>query len=66
LPNPIDSPTREKSPCFGCKEKFTACHDNCPKDKRGEGGYEAWKKHLEMLKDARKEYERSRFNKYPR
>lgn len=30
------------SPCNGCTERFTACSDRCPKDKRGEYGYAAW------------------------
>lgn len=38
---------REKVPCKGCTEKFTACHDRCPKDKRGEFGYGAWKAQVE-------------------
>lgn len=30
------------SPCKNCPERFTACSDKCPKDKRGEYGYKAW------------------------
>ena len=35
-------PTRDKSPCLNCTERFLACHDRCPKDKRGERGYKAF------------------------
>lgn len=30
------------SPCYKCQERYTACHDHCPKDARGDYGYEAW------------------------
>lgn len=33
----------EDNPCRFCTERFTACHDNCPKDARGEFGHKAWK-----------------------
>jgi hypothetical protein len=45
------------SPCCGCTEKFTACHDRCPKDERGEYGYKAWKSELEAKKEQIKESE---------
>lgn len=48
--------TRECSPCKDCTEKFTACHDRCPKDERGEFGYKAWKAMNEDLKQKMKEY----------
>ena len=32
------------APCKDCAERFTACHDRCPKDERGEFGYKAWVK----------------------
>lgn len=63
---PLDSPIRDKPPCYGCTEKFILCHGDCPKDKRGEYGYSAWKAELEKAKQARGDYERSRYNKYPR
>ena len=47
---------REVSPCKGCTERFSACHDNCPKDARGEFGHKAWKANLEAIKERRKEY----------
>jgi hypothetical protein len=60
-PTPV---TREKPPCSGCTEKFTACHDRCPKDERGEAGYKAWKSQLEETNKRRKEYEAKPFVKY--
>ena len=35
---------KEQSPCYGCTERFTACSGRCPKDARGEYGYNAWLK----------------------
>lgn len=48
--------TRECSPCKGCSERFTACHDRCPKDERGKFGYKAWKTLNEDMKQKTKEY----------
>jgi hypothetical protein len=42
------------SPCMGCTERFTACHDRCPKDARGEYGYLAWKHEREEFAKATK------------
>jgi hypothetical protein len=47
---------RNASPCKGCSERFTACSDNCPKDKRGEYGYNAWKAENEEVNKKRKAY----------
>ena len=44
------------SPCKGCAERFYACHSCCPKDKRNEYGYKAWKLELEDENKKRKEY----------
>jgi hypothetical protein len=44
-------------PCKDCKERFTACHDKCPKDKRGEYCYKAWKSELCEKKEQIKEAE---------
>lgn len=52
----ICTATREPSPCKDCTEKFTACHDRCPKDKRGEFGYLAWKTLNEDMKQKMKDY----------
>lgn len=45
------------SPCKDCEEKFILCHDRCPKDKRGEYGYKAWKLELDAKKEKIKEAE---------
>ncbi len=37
-------------PCLGCTERFIACSARCPKDARGEYGYDAWKADLEAEK----------------
>lgn len=47
---------REVTPCKGCTERFTACWDHCPKDKRGEFGYKAWKLHLHEMKKKHNQY----------
>ncbi len=47
---------REKSPCYGCTERFSACSDCCPKDERGEYGYLAWKARVKEIEDKRKAY----------
>ena len=52
----ITSSIRDMSPCNGCTEKFTACHDNCPKDARGEPGYKAWKAEIERVNKERQTY----------
>ena len=46
-PDPV---TREISPCKGCNERFTACHDKCEK-------YKEWKKLVDSANKARKEYQ---------
>lgn len=47
---------REDTPCKGCAERFTACYDRCPKDARGEFGYNAWKAEIARIKEARNRY----------
>lgn len=37
-------------PCQGCTERFIACSGRCPKDKRGEYGYKAWRADCEEEK----------------
>lgn len=56
--------SRDVSPCKGCTEKFTACHDRCPKDERGEDGYGSWKKRLLEVNQRRKEYNSKPFVQY--
>lgn len=41
------------TPCMGCSERHTACHDHCDK-------YAGWKAELQKQKDNRKEYIRKR------
>ena len=47
---------RDDAPCKYCTERFIACHDNCPKDRRGEYGYNAWKKTADDVQKNRKAY----------
>lgn len=54
----LSGPIRGISPCKGCTEKFEACHGRCPKDARGEYGYEAWKREADRVNAQRKEYNR--------
>ena len=60
----IDSPIRKKPPCYGCEEKFITCHGDCPKDKRGEYGYGAWKSELERVNTERRKYNEKPFVQY--
>lgn len=62
MPRPPQT-TREPSPCNGCTERFTACHDRCPKDKRGDYGYKAFLGRMQREKDARREYS-MKYDKY--
>ena len=52
--NPV---TREVSPCKGCTDRFTACHDKCEK-------YKAWKSRLGEVNKRRKEYDAKPFVQY--
>ena len=52
-----ESPIRDKPPCKGCNERFTACHDKCDK-------YKEWKRDLDELNKRRKEYENKPFVRY--
>lgn len=56
--NPHRMPCWSKSPCKGCQERFAACSDKCPKDKRGEYGYKAWKTELYDVQNKRSAYNR--------
>lgn len=63
----INCGIRDKSPCTGCTERFTACSDHCPKDERGEFGYKAWKAKIEEMKQTRKNYyDLNRRQKWPK
>jgi Fe-S-cluster-containing dehydrogenase component len=52
----LPNATRDISPCAGCTEKFTACHDRCPKDARGEYGYDAWRAEIKRVKQEKQKY----------
>lgn len=56
----IHSPTRTVAHCNGCTERTLSpnCHDDCPKDARGEYGYEAWLAEIELLKKEREKHKR--------
>lgn len=58
--------TFNNSPCKDCPERFTACSDKCPKDARGEYGYQAYKAELRKLKAAEKEYNQRRHEDWKR
>ena len=55
---------RGSPPCKDCKERFTACWDNCPKDARGEYGYNAWKADAKKVNDKRKAYREESYKTY--
>ncbi len=50
------------NPCDGCTERTIEpnCHDNCPKDARGEYGHNAWKADMHKAKAAEKAYNQAR------
>ena len=52
--------SRDISPCKDCTERFTACHDHCPKDERGEFGHHAWLKRRYEIEKERKAYLKER------
>lgn len=56
----------KSGPCNGCTERFTACSDRCPKDARGEYGYQAWKADIQKMKAAEREYKKRRYEDYMR
>lgn len=54
----VTGPIRDDNPCKDCTERFTACSDRCPKDKRGAYGRKAYKAEIERVNENRREYER--------
>lgn len=46
-PDPV---TREIAPCKDCIDRHIACHGSCKK-------YIEWKQRLELIKQARRQYE---------
>lgn len=57
----LPSKIRETVPCKDCAERFSACSCKCPKDARGEYGYNAWKAEVDRVKQNRNAYLVSRF-----
>lgn len=54
------------APCKGCTERFSACSDKCPKDKRGEYGYKAWLADIHKQQAAEKAYKQQKREDYLR
>jgi hypothetical protein len=52
----IRNAIRDPSPCRGCTERFTACSGKCPKEARGEYGYDSWKDEIDRVKNERRKY----------
>ena len=52
---------RDSNPCTNCTREWKkpGCHDTCPDRK-------PWLEELERVNKARREYDRTRYNKYPR
>lgn len=52
---------RDRNPCVDCKRpwKKPGCHDTCPDRK-------PWVEELERVNKARREYDRTHYNKYQR
>lgn len=55
LPNIV----RDPSPCKDCTERFSACSGKCPKEARGEYGYDSWKDEIKRVKGERRKYIRN-------
>ena len=55
----IQSPTRDSPPCKDCIDREIKCHDKCER-------YKEWKKGVDDLNKARRDYDRGRYNKYRR
>lgn len=53
-------------PCGGCEERFPACSARCPKDARGEYGYQAWLADYRKVQAAEAEYKKKRREDYLR
>jgi hypothetical protein len=48
----------KNSPCKNCPERFIACSGNCPKDLRGEYGYQTWLAEVHKEKAVKKEWKK--------
>ena len=55
----LDPVTRETPPCKDCTGRHESCWGKCEK-------YKEWKSRLDELNNRRREYDRTRYNKYPR
>lgn len=58
---------RGTSPCADCTERFSACHDNCPKDKRADPkdpGYKMWKAQTDEVKKKKQSHKKAHFDDY--
>lgn len=51
----------DDNPCHGCTERFPACSARCPKEARGERGYDTWSEEERAMKARYKEY-RKQYN----
>lgn len=47
---------RGVAPCKNCAERHEACWDKCPKDLRGEYGYNAWMAEANRVKAEKQRY----------
>ena len=47
---------RDPSPCKGCTERFEACSGKCPKEARGEYGYDSCKAEIARVKKEKHKY----------
>ena len=56
---PMIGPVRDKPPCGSCTEKFDGCHGKgkCPKDERGEYGYQAFLDRVKKVKAAQRAHD---------
>lgn len=52
----IRTAIRDPSPCLGCTERFEACSGKCPKEARGEYGYDSWKAEIDRVKKEKHKY----------
>jgi hypothetical protein len=52
----LHNSSRDPSPCRGCTERFLACSGKCPKDARGEYGYDAWRTNCKRIKAEKQKY----------
>ena len=54
------------SPCKDCPERFPACSARCPKEARGEAGYDTWIAELHGLKEKHAAYVKQHNEDYKR